>query len=435
MHTSRGEMEASSPRRRRKSLPAEAEESETRLESLPSEIHERIVSLLPIRDAVRTSAVARAWRRIWESAPGLALDWGFEYGADPAHADAVLARYTRPVCSFFFCLPEASSQRADDWVPLLAGKGVQILRLHFSRGRYVKPPHYMDVSIFSCRELTQLQLIHCDIPTAPVGLVGFPNLTKLYLHEVGFPDNGVRGLETLIAESPLLQLLWLDKLWFFEGEDVEEEWVIRAPNLRDLSIIFEYDNGWQIEELPYIEKVDINSKSYTTHRDFVRLLTRLARVQKLNLYMPERESSALEGLSCSFENLKSLSLNTDFCFLSTILSTLYLLKNAPNLEELFIEIMYDNDQHEEVGLDLLSAQWTDGLLAKLKSVSMDMATCESNEMHFIEFVLSKARRLEEFRICAVEDCTRSNEELVVEIIKYRRASPQAKVFFKRMVFV
>ncbi|CAL5012886.1 unnamed protein product [Urochloa decumbens] len=293
-------MEASSPRR--KSLPAEAEESETRPESLPSEIHERIVSLLPIRDAVRTSAVARAWRRIWESAPGLALDWGFEHGADPAYADAVLARYTRPVCSFFFCLSEASSQRADDWVPLLAGKGVQILRLHFSRGRY------------------------------PVS----KNSTSICQRERA--------------------VLWRDS---------------RAP-LRT---------------------------------------------------------------SCSFENLKSLSLNTDFCFLSTILSTLYLLKNAPNLEELSIEIMYDNDQHEEVGLDLLSAQWTDGLLAKLKSVSMDMATCESNEMHFIEFVLSKARRLEEFRICAVEDCTRSNEELLVEIIKYRRASPQAKVFFKRMVFV
>ncbi|CAO2191720.1 unnamed protein product, partial [Urochloa humidicola] len=263
-------------------------------------------------------------------------------GADPAHADAVLARYSLPVRSFFFHLPEASFQRADDWVPLLAGKGVQTLRLHFSQGRDVEP-HYMDASIFACRGLTYLDLSGCDTPAAPVGLVGFPNLTKLYLHGVGFPDNGVRGLEALIAESPLLQLLWLDKLWFPEDEDVEddlgfEEWVIRAPNLRDLRVISEYDNGWQIEELPYIEKVDISSDNYTTNRDFVRLLTRVARVHKLCLNMPERVSSALEGLSCSFENLKSLSLHTDFCFLSTILSTLCLLKNAPNLEELSIQV-------------------------------------------------------------------------------------------------
>ncbi|CAO2188507.1 unnamed protein product [Urochloa humidicola] len=94
-------MEASPPPQKSRPAPAE---SETILESLPSEVHERIVSFLPIRDAVRTSAVARAWRRIWVSAPGLAHDWGNEYGADPAHADAVLARYTRPVRSFFFCL-------------------------------------------------------------------------------------------------------------------------------------------------------------------------------------------------------------------------------------------------------------------------------------------------------------------------------------------
>ncbi|XP_004973631.1 uncharacterized protein LOC101784501 isoform X1 [Setaria italica] len=151
----------------------------------------------------------------------------------------------------------------------------------------------MDVSIFSCRELTFLDLIGCDIPAAPAGLVGFPNLTKLYLHGVGFPDNGVRGLEELIAESPLLQVLWLDKLWFPEDEDVDEqdghgfeELVIRAPNLRNLRIVSEYDNGWQIEELPCIEKVEISSDNYTTNRDFMRLLTRVARVRELSLKMP-----------------------------------------------------------------------------------------------------------------------------------------------------
>nr|TKW10669.1 hypothetical protein SEVIR_6G181466v2 [Setaria viridis] len=151
----------------------------------------------------------------------------------------------------------------------------------------------MDVSIFSCRELTFLDLIGCDIPAAPAGLVGFPNLTKLYLHGVGFPDNGVRGLEELIAESPLLQVLWLDKLWFPEDEDVDEqdahgfeELVIRAPNLRNLRIVSEYDNGWQIEELPCIEKVEISSDNYTTNRDFGRLLTRVARVRELSLKMP-----------------------------------------------------------------------------------------------------------------------------------------------------
>ncbi|KAL6647483.1 hypothetical protein ACP70R_014920 [Stipagrostis hirtigluma subsp. patula] len=114
--------------------------------------------------------------------------------------------------------------------------------------------------------------------------------------------------------------------------------------------------------------------------------------------------------------------------LSTILSVIHLFKNAPNLAELFF-------QEVEVGVDILSAHWTDGLLGNLKSVSMYLATCQPNEMHFIEFVLSKARQLQEFRICVNEYCLKSNEELIVEILKYRRASPQAKVFFSRMEFI
>ncbi|KAL6647412.1 hypothetical protein ACP70R_014849 [Stipagrostis hirtigluma subsp. patula] len=168
---------------------------------------------------------------------------------------------------------------------------------------------------------------------------------------------------------------------------------------------------------------------------FVDLLTALAPVRKLDLHMPLRESNAMEGLSCSFENLKSISLHTDFCMLSTILSTICLLRNAPNLEELFFQIWHDNLQQVEVGVNILSEQWTDGLLGNLKSVSMDLATCQPNEMHFIEFVLSKARRLQKFDVTVNEYCPKSNEELLVEILKYRRASPQAKVFFSRMEFI
>ncbi|CAL5012885.1 unnamed protein product [Urochloa decumbens] len=416
------------------------------LNSLPTDLLEKIVSCLPIRDAVRTSAVSRVWRHLWESAPGLALSW--DDGADPAAraADAVLARYSRAVCIFRFdYLPVPSFSHADCWVPLLAGKGVQALQLWFSKARDVEP-HYMSVSIFSCRELIHLNLAVCDIPAAPSGLAGFPNLTTLYLQEVGFPESGVRGLEALIAESPLLEALTLSNLWIPEEEDEDDDgdqdyefeaWVIQAPNLRELSIESEYDHGWQIEELPFIEQVEIRceiSGSYSSNRDFVKLLTGLARVSKLELVMPLREDNAFEGLSCTFENLKDLSLRTDFCTLPNILSTLCLLKNAPNLEKLFFEICCCNLQEFEVGVDLLNAEWTDSLFANLRSVTMELATCQSNEMHFIQFVLSKARHLQEFHVLVCEGRSRSNEELIVEIAKYRRTSPEAKVFFKTMVF-
>ncbi|KAL6644676.1 hypothetical protein ACP70R_016284 [Stipagrostis hirtigluma subsp. patula] len=353
------------------SIEAASPPPEPTVGSLPAEILEKVVSFLPLRDAVRTSAVSRAWRRLWESAPGLGLDW--EYDTDPAVVDAVLMRYSRPVYSFRFHLSAASFSHADGWVPLLAGKSVQALHLHFEQFRDIEP-HDMDVSIFSCRELTCLNLKGCDIPAPPPGLAGFPHLTRLYLWAVGFPETGVRGLEALIAESPLIEVLWLTNLWFPEDEEDEdyehEEWGIQVQNLQSLTIRSEdgKDYGWLIRELPSIEDVKISFSSYSINRDFVELLTALA---------PE----------------------------------------------------------VEVGVDILSAHWTDGLLGNLKSVSMYLATCQPNEMHFIEFVLSKARQLQEFRICVNEYCLKSNEELIVEILKYRRASPQAKVFFSRMEFI
>ncbi|RCV31416.1 hypothetical protein SETIT_6G175300v2 [Setaria italica] len=180
-------MEASSPRR--KSRPPPPPEA---VASLPPEILEQVLSSLPLRDAVRTSAVSRAWRRLWESAPGLALEW--RPGTDAAVVDGVLPRYSGPVRSFEFDLHQGSFWRADDWVPHLADKGVQILKLHFSYDSFSPSAHYMDASIFSCRELISLDLSGgCKILAAPSGLARFPKLTRLCLREVGFLGNGGEG--------------------------------------------------------------------------------------------------------------------------------------------------------------------------------------------------------------------------------------------------
>jgi hypothetical protein len=49
-------------------------------------------------------------------------------------------------------------------------------------------------------------------------------------------------------------------------------------------------------------------------------------------------NAALEGLSPSFENLKSLSLQTIFYFPASILNILCVVRNAPKLEFLEIEV-------------------------------------------------------------------------------------------------
>lgn len=82
-------------------------------------------------------------------------------------------------------------------------------------------------------------------------------------------------------------------------------------------------------------------------------------------------------------------------------------------------------------VDLLNGQWIEGLLANLKSFTIDQAICQRNEMHFIEFVLSKTTRLQELHIVVSYYCPKTNEELLEEISMYTKASPQAKLFISK----
>uniref|UniRef100_A0A0A9EJF9 Uncharacterized protein n=1 Tax=Arundo donax TaxID=35708 RepID=A0A0A9EJF9_ARUDO len=54
----------------------------------------------------------------------------------------------------------------------------------------------------------------------------------------------------------------------------------------------------------------------------------------------------------------------------------------------------------------------------------------SNEMCFIELVLSKATALRTMSITPGDGCSKSNETALSELNAYRRASSHAQVFFK-----
>ncbi|TVU34314.1 hypothetical protein EJB05_16145, partial [Eragrostis curvula] len=65
-------------------------------------------------------------------------------------------------------------------------------------------------------------------------------------------------------------------------------WVIQGPKLRSLSIDTVSDDNWQINDLPSLEKAEIDCGEYSPDRDLVKLMTGLAHVKKLKIAVPQR---------------------------------------------------------------------------------------------------------------------------------------------------
>ncbi|KAM0910396.1 hypothetical protein ACQ4PT_014179 [Festuca glaucescens] len=416
-------------RRGGRATEAAAAEADT-LISLPRDVLDEILTRLGILDAVRTSALSRAWRRRWEALPS--LDLSFPRLEDDKDApkglgavDSILLRCPGRVRLFRADIDERYAGRAHDWLHVLSRRGVEILDLDFDKGFPALP-----TSVFSCGLLTSLSLFGCAIPLLPPGVVAFPELRKLSLVNAQLPDYGEYLLEEIIDTSPLLDFLVLTDVSF--GGDYIREWVIQAPNLRHLTICSEINYGWVLEELTSLRSAVIDLWDFVVDSKFAKFLSGIVQVKKLLVVTHNAPSRAMipEILLCTFHNLKSLKLYMHFCEQPPIMLTFCLLKSAPNLEKLKIQIFDGEEQKFEANGEFQNALWTDGMCANLQVVQMIGINWRPNEMSFIELILSKARLLHTLSVSHGEEIVMSSEDALNELVKYRRASAKAQVLFK-----
>lgn len=311
---------------------------------------------------------------------------------------SVLARYAGRISRFSWTV-QPESVGLDYWLIALSRRGVESIDLRSTNGKF-----RLHSSIFSCGHLVTLKLHKCSLPPLPPGFAGFPSLEELNFTNVVSVDKTVK-LETIIRLSPSLQVLELSYVNFVK----ESEWVIQAPNLRRFTIfsLCSYD-GWRFGELPRLVDATIDLVEYVVPRDFGKLLAAIAHVENLNLstcYEPFNGRNPLENLCCTFHNLRRLFLYTQFVEMHAILSTFTLLRNAPNVNELEIMSTEEEDQEIEANAEFQNAQWTDGMCPTLQVVKMNGICFRSNEMCFIELVLSKATALRTMSIVLVPNAT------------------------------
>ncbi|KAF8656898.1 hypothetical protein HU200_060460 [Digitaria exilis] len=405
------------------------------LSSLPVEMHEEILRRLPLEDAIRTSGLANSWRYRWARCPGLKLVFGEDDSTTAAAVDAFLARYTCNVSHAQIELgDEPHTIDIDGWLRALAAKAIRYLVLRFmpSDSSLLRIMPLAPASLFSCSQLTSLVLERCNIPALPPSFNGFPSLETLQLDVVNFAENGEKTFEALIAKSPLLRSLNC-QYPSISGDDDDNggnycEWTIRAPNLKLLSFWAWEDYGWRVYDLPQIEEACV----HLTGPDLARFLPGMTRVK--GLCMVITVDTILEQLPY-FMYLKDLALHTLLTKSSQVLSMLCILRNAPNLENLHIMLVQEQEDTGdiEVNMGLLDAQGTVGFFSRLKSFQLYDSMGHKNEMCFIEFVMSKATILQEIEIYIHEYSSKSMEDVYDESSQYKRASPHAEIIVNRYV--
>nr|XP_040245842.2 F-box/FBD/LRR-repeat protein At1g13570-like [Aegilops tauschii subsp. strangulata] len=387
------------PRRSYRPLPAiEAAVAEAEaLISLPTAVLDDILNRVGPRDAVRTSALSRAWRRRWEALPSLDLD--FDDGDKYVGAvDSILLRCPGRVRLFRAVIAKPYKGRIHDWLLVLSRRGVGILDI---TGSLTLPS-----SVFTCGRLTSLRLCCCSIPMLPRGFKGLPELRKLSLASVFLKENCQYQLQEIIATSPLLEVLSLRDV-NIPGE--LKQWVIQGPNLGFLHILSLDDYGCDLGDLPRLDSAVIDIWDYLADRDFSKFLCSLATLTKLQISTYHQPVHPL----C----LPLLTIEIKF---GTHRCKHYSLYD------------YGIEQKFEANGEFQNAQYTDGMCANLQFVDMTGIHLFSNEMSFIEVILCKARLLRTLSIslCRAAQLAMSNEDGLKKLLNYKKASTHAEVIFE-----
>ncbi|KAL9677912.1 hypothetical protein QQ045_015749 [Rhodiola kirilowii] len=326
----------------------EIDDEMDRISELPVNLREHILDCLSITDAVATSVLSSKWRCCWTGLRKLKFDEDFwDFGGDSTlleHArviDRILMLHSGPIREFILFIPDIKYKTVDInmWLRVLSNNGVQKIEIDAHEYKEVQTggPFPMPSCLFHCRELEELSLCNCKI-TLPSDFKGFANLTSLSLDYVdiapsilGSLISGCLLLETLslkdlALEEPLAIVALNLKTFYFDDCELENIIFKEIPKLTCVSLLATGET----------EKIDTLLPYSTLER-----LCSLPRIEELtyDFLLLEPLENCPTSISTPLETLKSLTLRSvNLCFSEDILFTLCLLKSAPNLKNLTLQL-------------------------------------------------------------------------------------------------
>ena len=182
-----------------------------RISNLPGGVIQKILSYLPIREAVRTSVLSSNWRCKWAMLPRLVFD---DQKIDVTRksrrrrttfvsiVDRVLLLQIGPVDAFELVYRKfIAASDVDRWILHLTRKSLKEFTLTKSRGSQ----YTVSSCLFSCQELVHLDLHNCSLKPSSA-FKGFRRLKSLRFQNVTVTQD---VFEKLIGCCPLLERLTL----------------------------------------------------------------------------------------------------------------------------------------------------------------------------------------------------------------------------------
>ncbi|WJX16174.1 hypothetical protein P8452_06244 [Trifolium repens] len=414
-----------------------------RISCLPGHIIDRILSRLPIKEAVRTSVLSSKWMNKWHTIPNLVFDRkcvSAIASQDPLVFESkylkivnhVLLLHNGPINIFKFSdcgcdlISESLVTDIARWIRHLSARSIKELVLEVCiEERYkFKLPR----CLFSCQSLHRLKL-YSGWLKPPSTFQGFRNLKILELYHITITQN---ALEKLISRCPILEHLTLI------GLDDLTEIKIHAPNLKIFGILgefvdFSFENTFQLTELSLLVHSQRNqSRLSGCSSNLLEFSAHLPHVQHLEI-----SSGFLKYLAAGVvpEKLPTPCINLRFLFIfirfndmKEVLAALCLLRSSPNLQklEIFAEhgkqttlLTPDSYCSEEIFSE-------PAVPISVRHVNIAGISGIKFELDFIRFLLMYSPVLEKM---TVKPGLNVRPELMTELIRFKRASGQAEVIY------
>ncbi|KAK1375086.1 F-box/FBD/LRR-repeat protein [Heracleum sosnowskyi] len=368
------------------------------ISDLPGNIIEKILTKIPIRDAVKTSILSKKWRYQWTTMTQLIFDevvvgrgtYDERKTAEKKLANFItqfLLLHDGPIHKFKVTSSYLTmSTDVDQWLRVISRKDIEELIIGDITD--IRTPSH----IFSCQQLTRLKLC-MFVVKPPLNFQGFPFLKHLNLLHCTV---ALEVIENLISSCPLLE-----KFEFLNLDELALS--VRAPNMKHLMLGGNFRDVY-LEHTPLLVSLSLNSSKIW-------------------------EDSVLVKVPVTYDSLKVIELGgINFEAMNAVSYALHLILQSPNLQELRIIEANSCVHQEAAGLDFWEKQMpTDFTFKHLKVVKM-LDVSKEHEIEFLKFVLGRSPVLEMMSV-APPYYSRRQMNMVNEVLRLGQAFPNVEIKF------